>query len=116
MNAPAISAVFPTLLREATLAAELLSAGVTTLRKATRAQKGLYDLALFNLSIGFERLCKLIVLVDHYLKRNRTFPTNDQLRNDYRHDLQKLFPAGARNNSGMSDAGGAGGGCVHFSC
>jgi hypothetical protein len=96
MNPPDTSAVFPTLLREATLAAELLSAGVTTLRKATTAQKGLYDLALFNLSIGFERVCKLIVLVDHYLKSNRTFPTNDQLRNDYRHDLEKLFPAVAR--------------------
>jgi len=96
MNGPATSAVFPTLLHEATLAAELLSTGVTTLRRATTAQKGLYDLALFSLSIGFERVCKLIVLVDHYLKSNRTFPTNTQLRNEYGHDLEKLFPAVAR--------------------
>lgn len=93
MSTPVSSAVFPTLLREATLAAELLGAGVTILRKATTSRKGLYDLALFDLSIGFERVCKLIILVDHYLEQNQTFPDNDALRKQYGHDLNKLFPA-----------------------
>jgi hypothetical protein len=93
MNKSVASAVFPTLLREANLAAELLSAGVTILRNASTTRKGLFDLALFDLSIGFEHVCKLIVVVDHYLKFDRTFPNNDALRRQYGHDLDKLFPA-----------------------
>jgi hypothetical protein len=96
MSSVGLGPVFLALLREATLAAEVLSAGVTILRKATTARKGLYDLALFDLSIGFERACKLVVLVDHFLTSNGRFPTNDALRHQYGHDLAKLFPAVAK--------------------
>lgn len=85
--------VFVILLREATLAGELVCSGVTVLRKANMPRSGLYELALFNLSIGFERLCKLIILVDHYSANGATFPTNDILKRQYGHDLDGLFSA-----------------------
>jgi len=96
MNSTGPSRVFVTLLHEGTLAAELVCAGVTTLRKASTPRSGLFELALFNLSIGFERMCKLIVLVDHYLANKGSFPSNDVMKNKYGHDLDKLFPSVAR--------------------
>jgi len=92
MTQSAPSRVFVTLLHEGTLAAEVLCAGVTTLRKASTPRSGLFELALFNLSIGFERMCKLIVLLDHYFA-NGSFPKNEVFKNKYGHDLDKLFPA-----------------------
>ena len=92
MNSTGSSRVFVTLLHEGTLAAELVCAGVTTLRKASTPRSGLFELALFNLSIGFERMCKLIVLVDQYVANKGSFPSNDVLKNKYGHDLDKLFP------------------------
>lgn len=96
MNSTGPSRVFVTLLHEGTLAAELVCAGVTTLRKASTPRSGLFELALFNLSIGFERMCKLIVLVDHCLANKGSFPSNDVLKNKYGHDLDKLFPSVSR--------------------
>lgn len=93
MSATGYSRVFVTLLHEGTLAAELVSAGVTVLRTATTPRSGLYELALFNLSIGFKRMCKLSVLIDHYVANKGAFPTSDVLKNKYGHDLDKLFPA-----------------------
>jgi hypothetical protein len=96
MSTVGYSRVFVTLLREGTLTAELLCAGVTTLRKATMPRSGLYELALFNLSIGFERICKLVVLIDYYLTNKAAFPSNDLLKKNYGHDLDKLFPSVAK--------------------
>jgi hypothetical protein len=96
MSTLGYSRVFTTLLDEGTLAAELLCAGVTTLRTATTPKRGLYELALFNLSIGLERVCKLAVLIDYYISNNSRFPTNELLKNSYGHDLDKLFPAVAK--------------------
>jgi hypothetical protein len=96
MSAAGSSRVFVTLLHEGTLAAELVCAGVTTLRKASTPRSGLFELALFNLSVGFERMCKLIVMIDHYLANKSSFPSNDVLKNKYGHDLDKLFPSVSR--------------------
>ncbi len=93
MNNRGYSRVLSTLLDEATLAAELLCAGVTTLRRATTPKRGLYELALFNLSIGLERVCKLAVLIDYCITSKGAFPSNDLLRKDYGHDLDVLFPS-----------------------
>jgi len=92
MNTVTPSRVFVTLLHEGTLAAEMVCSGVTTLQKASTPRSGLYELALFNLSIGYERMCKLIVLIDHYIANKGSFPSNDVLKNKYGHDLDKLFP------------------------
>jgi len=91
MKTSGYSQIFVTLLHEGTLAAELVSAGVTTLRQASTPRSGLFELALFNLSIGFERMCKLTVLLDYRISNKGSFPSNDILKNTYGHDLDKLF-------------------------
>ena len=85
------SRVFVTLLHEATLAAEVVCAGVTTLRKASTPRSGLFELALFNLSIGFERICKLILLLDHYFAAG-SFPNNDLLKEKVRPRYGQAVP------------------------
>jgi hypothetical protein len=68
-----------------------LAAGLNALAKANHMQTGLYNQAFFNISIGLERLLKLIVLIEHGLTHKGVFPSEDDLRNGYRHDLKRLF-------------------------
>jgi len=67
-----------------------LCQGLTELRNANLNQKGLYYSAFFQLSIGLERLLKVIVIIDYVATHNLAFPTNDILKNKYRHDLARL--------------------------
>jgi hypothetical protein len=78
-------------LREAGIASQCLTTGLATLRKANHAQHGLFNQAFFELSIGFERLLKLIVVIDHALEHDGIFPTNTLLKQAYGHDLEALF-------------------------
>lgn len=75
--------------REGELAAEQLAAGVTILGRADHAHKGLYTQAFFSLSIGIERLAKLIVVAD-YLMTNGRYPTDQELRT-FGHDVALLL-------------------------
>lgn len=84
------SPILVALLREGALAAQMLGTGVTTLRKADNAHTGLLVSAFFSLSIGFERVGKLTVVLDHYISNNWTFPTDRQMRGLH-HDLEALF-------------------------
>src|SRR5262249_50693073 len=77
--------------READIAAQSISAGLGTLRRANYAQTGFYSHAFFSLSIGLERLLKLIFLIDHALQNGGAFPSEGDLRNSFGHDLEKLF-------------------------
>lgn len=77
--------------RETAIAAEMLSFGVTYLRRANHAKKGEYALSFFNLSNGFERLCKLIFLADYAITNNGKFPSNKILKFQLGHDLKKTF-------------------------
>jgi hypothetical protein len=52
--------------------------------------KGAFYSTLFNLSIGFERLLKATVIIDHMLKNNLEVPTRKQLK-EYGHDIQQLY-------------------------
>lgn len=76
--------------REAQLAAEQIAQGVTALGRANHAQTGLYTQAFFGLSIGMERLGKLIFVADHAIQNGGTFPTNDGLKKIC-HNLGVLF-------------------------
>lgn len=76
--------------RESQLAAELLGQGVTALGKANHAQTGLYWQAFFGLSIGLERLCKLIFISDHAIRNAGFFPTNTELRS-FGHEITVLL-------------------------
>ena len=77
--------------REAQLAAEQIASGVTVLGRANHAQTGLYSQAFFGLSIGLERLGKLIIVCDHSINHSGDFPTNRYLR-DISHNLSALLP------------------------
>lgn len=76
--------------REGALAGQLVSSGLTQLRKANYAEKGRYSEAFFNLSQGMERTLKLILLLDHAIRKGGQFPTEKELR-DFGHDLEQLF-------------------------
>jgi hypothetical protein len=66
--------------READIATEQIASGITALGRAQLSRKGLYTQAFFGLSIGIERLAKLIYISDHALENNGNFPDNDALR------------------------------------
>jgi hypothetical protein len=75
---------------EAGIAAEAVCAGLTSLRKATYAAHGLYLYAFLSLSVGIERILKLIVVLDHAIENAGLFPTKTELKS-YGHDIGELF-------------------------
>lgn len=78
--------------REAELAAEQLATGVTLLGRANHAQKGLYLQAFFALSIGFERLAKLVLVADHAITHGGAWMSDAALRK-IGHDIDALLRA-----------------------
>ncbi|HBD1384421.1 TPA: hypothetical protein KHU63_005023, partial [Escherichia coli] len=68
---------------------QLLGIGLTSLRKANFASRGLYFQALSGISLGLERLMKLCLMLDDYNK-NGKYTSRKKLR-DYGHNLSKLF-------------------------
>lgn len=67
-----------------------LATGLTQLRNAHVHNKGEFYSALFNLSIGTERLLKAIVIMHHMLHNSLAVPTRRQLK-DSGHDLTNLY-------------------------
>lgn len=84
------SPTFVLLQQEAYLARGSLSAGLTSLRNAIFPDKAAFYLGFFNTSIGFERVMKLIVVVDHMLQNGYVPPTAAQLK-AYGHNLVALY-------------------------
>lgn len=78
-------------LREADLTRMCFATGLNALAKANHAEKGYYTQAFFNISVGLERLLKLIFLIDFALANEGSFPTENILRNRFRHDIERLF-------------------------
>lgn len=68
---------------------QLLGIGLTSLRKANFANRGLYFQALSSISLGLERLMKLCLLLDDYNKNGR-YTSRKELKN-YGHNLKNLF-------------------------
>jgi len=77
------------LANEASLTSSLLGNGLNALRQATIYNKGLYYQAFFSLSIGIERLLKIIIICKYRCKHDGQFPENISLK-DMGHDLIKL--------------------------
>lgn len=75
---------------EAQLAAEQIATGVTVLGRANHMETGLYSQAFFGLSIGLERLGKLIIVADYAIAHGGSFPTDADLRK-IGHDLQDIL-------------------------
>ena len=78
------------LLIEGSLTAFSLAEGLDCLRKASVYEKGMYYQAFFSLSIGIERLLKLIIIYDHRAKNNGNFPENKEIKAKG-HDLYEMF-------------------------
>ncbi|MGW1715592.1 hypothetical protein [Streptomyces sp. NPDC002156] len=86
------SPIFQPLLHEAGLAAQTLYIGLTTLRKASYQEPEKYYGGFFSYTIGLERVMKLTILLDS-LVENGEFPSDQQLKKAYSHDLSKLLCA-----------------------
>jgi hypothetical protein len=90
------------LAREAGIASHSISSGLEALRKANYADKGLYNHAFFGLSIGLERLLKLIVLIDFALLNGGTFPDDAYFR-ALGHDIQQLYSEARRVHARLAN-------------
>ncbi|OCI91442.1 hypothetical protein A6U85_24050 [Agrobacterium sp. 13-626] len=79
--------------QEAQLVRHLLGSGATALGRANYAdKKGEYYTAFFALSVGLERLCKLILVINHARENGGQMPSQDVVRR-YGHQLEKLIDA-----------------------
>lgn len=89
----AFSATWFLLEQEGLLAQACLCNGLTALRRANLGdKKGLFYSAFFELSIGFERVLKLVLILDH-MARNKLVPPDSKTVEDYGHKLRSLFDA-----------------------
>lgn len=88
--APQFPASFMLLQQEGHLISSCLATGLTELRKANVHNKGAFYAALFNLSVGIERLLKATIIIDHMLKNNLSVPTRTQLK-AYGHNILELY-------------------------
>lgn len=66
-----------------------IATGLTALRNAYRDESGFYTGA-FQLSIGLERLMKVVLVLHHMLEHQLQPPTGSQIRR-YSHDLVTLY-------------------------
>lgn len=77
--------------QEGFLARACLCNGLTALRNANLGdKKGLFYSAFFELSIGFERTMKLILILDH-MARNNMIPPDSKTIKGYGHKIISLF-------------------------
>jgi hypothetical protein len=89
----AFSATWYLLEQEGLLAQACLCNGLTALRRANLGdKKGLFYSAFFELSIGFERVLKLALILDH-MANHKLAPPSSTYIEGFRHDLIRLFDA-----------------------
>lgn len=107
MSRPSLPTFPPSFLllqQEGYLISSTLSIGLTELRAAHIHNKGAFYTALLNLSVGFERLLKSIVIIDHMLENRLAVPTKKQLR-ARGHHIAELYDEceriGAKRNSSI---------------
>ncbi len=89
--------------REASLAADHMSAGVMALGRANYTSPGQYHVAFFALSIGLERACKLALLLDA-LTETGAYPSEAHFRK-FKHrllDLLRVLDAVAERRCGAA--------------
>ncbi|RLE79953.1 MAG: hypothetical protein DRJ36_02745 [Thermoprotei archaeon] len=85
--------LFEVLNKEAQFTCEMLCFGVTQIRKANYARKGLYFQAFFNLSTGLERIGKLCLILN-FIRKNGSFPDGSFLKflkKDIGHNIEKIY-------------------------
>lgn len=86
---------FKLLQQEGYLTRSSLCQGLTFLRKANLGdnERGLFYSAFFQLSIGFERFMKIVVLLDYMSKNDLRVMTDQELKNNYGHKIKNLYAA-----------------------
>lgn len=77
------------LAQEGYLIRSCLTLGLTELRKANVGNKGAFYSALFNLSVGIERLLKVVIIIDHMLENKLSVLSTKELKK-YGHNLIDL--------------------------
>lgn len=77
------------LIREAAISGNLLSVGLSALKKTNFTKLGLYGEGFFSLSMGLERLLKIVCLLDWFITNNR-FPSDQEMR-CFGRDIEDLF-------------------------
>jgi len=87
---PEFAPSFVLLQQEGFLVRSCLSTGLTALRNASPQTKEHYYTAFFQLSVGFERLMKLILILDHMAEHALTPPARNMLK-AWGHDLAALL-------------------------
>jgi hypothetical protein len=76
--------------REVALVKQLIGAGVTSLGRANYADRfGEYYTAFFGLSVGFERLAKLVLVAEHVMEHGEM--PNERVVRKYGHQLVTLM-------------------------
>ena len=76
---------------EAKLTRQLCGTGLTAIGRANYADgMGEYYSAFFALSVGIERLAKLILCVEHYMNNAGAFPLEKEMR-AYGHKIERLI-------------------------
>ena len=98
-----LSESFALFQQEGFLARSSLLAGLNALRKANveDTNKGLFYSGFFELSIGFERLMKLVLVIDHMANNDLRPMTDQELKNKYGHKIESLYNSCAKLNESL---------------
>ena len=78
---------------EAATSAGMIGTGLTLLRRMDFTKESYQSQSFFCLSIGLERIMKLILIYDYRTHNNNSLPSNDFFKKSYGHNLEKLLTA-----------------------
>lgn len=87
------SRTFTLLQQEGHLARTSLLSGIDLLLKANLDERtvGNFYSAFFQLTIGIERILKLVIITNHMLENSYKPPTDDELRKKYGHNIKSTY-------------------------
>ena len=81
---------FKALLKEAQFTKEMLGTGVTQIREANYAKKGVYFQSFTSLATGLERIGKLCLMLDYYIDNKGKFPDSKYFKK-IGHDISHIY-------------------------
>ncbi len=82
---------FHALLKEAGFTKEMLGAGASQIRNASYTSKGIYFQSFVSLSTGLERIGKLCLMLDYYIRSDGEFPDFASMKREIGHKLTLLY-------------------------
>jgi hypothetical protein len=86
LDDPKVQAMF----REVGICSQMIGAGLTNIRKADFVTHWKFGSAFFELTIGVERFCKLIIVRRYQRLNNGAFPDNSYVRR-FSHSIEDLI-------------------------